>query len=50
MNNTINNNNTRSLTHNDTCKNLNIYIYYDIDYIKLSIMYINIRNFNHNYE
>ena len=42
MNNTINNNNTT--------KNLNIHIYYDIHYPKLSIININLRSFNHNIE
>ena len=50
MNNTINNNNTSDLAHNNTTKNLNIHLYNDKDLPKLSIININIRSFYHNIE
>ena len=43
MNNTINNDNTSDLSHNN---NINILAYNNIDYAKLSIMHFNIRSFN----
>ena len=50
MNNTINNNNTSELIHNNTIIHLNKHTYNDIDYTKLYICHFNIRSFNHNIE